>query len=623
MALKRVWKNNTLHKPKTYSNLKTTKDAGSAVVSNDTLLIIGEALTGKKGSSDGIQEFLASQIGDLVSKYTSGPVVDCALSALVPSKTPGIGGPGRFMVFKTNAAVQASLTLDNASAEDLLIVKDRFYGQLGNNVSVTVAAGDGANQKAITIKKVGLDTESLGQNAAAAQLSVQYTGDASTASAVISGASEDAKVFATTLAGDQTDGSANLSITLSAYTMAELADYINQQVGYSATLIATATGPVTEAKELDSVTSANIKAAAISYYRLQHELLDLINDNSVYCEASLAATPVEGVLAHVTDSFLSGGARGKSSSSDFTAGLTKALGKDVNAIVMAISQDAASDIAIGATDAASDYDVSTVQTALDTHLRLRGTIKNGKEAQGYVGFRDADKADVFTQSAALGSELIQLAFQDVKIVDVNANEVWKQPHVLASMIAGMRLGSEIGEPLTYKYIKAVDVKHFVDLTTGVESGDFDPIVDYDEAIIGGATFVEPVSGGFRVVVDNTTYGKDDSFIWNRGSVIEAAFYVAKSSRVLMDTLFIGQKAAGGADTSIAASLKTVLRNHLRDLKGDNILGYSDDAPDGFVEDTFSVRVEGNTAYISVEIKPIQGLDFILIDFTVGSTVSTA
>ena len=54
----------------------------------------------------------------------------------------------------------------------------------------------------------------------------------------------------------------------------------------------------------------------------------------------------------------------------------------------------------------------------------------------------------------------------------------------------------------------------------------------------------------------------------------------------------------------------------------NIITSSSDAPFGFVEDTFTVSINGNTAEIQVEIKPVQGLDFIFINFTLGKYYST-
>ncbi|MGD2065831.1 MAG: hypothetical protein PVI43_01510, partial [Candidatus Bathyarchaeota archaeon] len=63
-------------------------------------------------------------------------------------------------------------------------------------------------------------------------ITIRYTGDASTAVATIAVGSDS---ITTTLAGDQTDGSSNLSIDISSYdTLAEIVIYINGQTGYTA-----------------------------------------------------------------------------------------------------------------------------------------------------------------------------------------------------------------------------------------------------------------------------------------------------------------------------------------------------------------------------------------------------
>jgi hypothetical protein len=295
------------------------------------------------------------------------------------------------------------------------------------------------------------------------------------------------------------------------------------------------------------------------------------------------------------------------------------LAADWNVCIPCISRDATEDITDALTDASSTYTVDSVHAALDTHLRLRGNIKNRKEAQGMVGKRDVDKQDVFDAAKDLNSELIQMFMQDILVVGLDGSLAWKHPHVMASMAAGIRLGTDVGEPLTHKFLNVNGIGHAVDPDTGLEDGDLEVQSDFDDIIDSGVTYAEPVSGGVRLVIDNTTYGKDQSFVFNRGSVIEAAHFVAKSLRETAELVFVGKKVSAG----IASSIKSVLRGKLVELFNSEILSASDDAPQGFREDTFVVEVSGNTANVQVEIKPVQGLDFILIEFTLGDITQTA
>lgn len=622
MAIKKTFAATTIRKPGSYSRSKVDNSSGAAIESNDTLFILGESTTGAPGSSEGIQEFSAAQINQLIAKYGRGPLVDCALAASRPSNDPNIGAYGRILVWKTNATTQASKTLQNGSAEDLIVVKDRLWGVDGNNLSITVEDGDTANQKVITINKLNDTAEVLEQNPANAVLSIQYTGDASTSVLSIAGASKNAKTLTTTLAGDQTDGSANLNIALSSYTMKQLVDFINAQTGYSCTL-STSTSAAKSATELDAVTAVDISSAT-SLYRLQEELVEIINETSERVEASLATTPVVGIIANVTNEFLTGGAQGASTNTNFSTGMSKSLSEEYNVMLPCASRDAADDIADavqGFTDAASTYTMASIFAAMNAHLRLRGSVKNRKEAQGMGGFRKATKADVYSTTSGLSSELVQIALQDCYVLDADNNLSWKHPHVFAAMCAGIRLGTEVGEPLTFKRVNASGIGHVVNPETGIESGDFNTDLDLDFAIDNGVLFAEKSGSIFRIVVDNTTYGIDDSFVYNRGSVVEAAQFVAKDIRGVAEDVFVGPKISRG----VARSVKSAIRARLIELNSDdvNIITSSLDAPQGFVEETFVVELVGNTVRVQVEIKPVQGLEFVFIEFTLGDVRQSA
>jgi len=107
-------------------------------------------------------------------------------------------------------------------------------------------------------------------------------------------------------------------------------------------------------------------------------------------------------------------------------------------------------------------------------------------------------------------------------------------------------------------------------------------------------------------------------------VVEAALYTAINVRQVAEEAFIGKRlqngrVSGGKISGGAAdSIKNLIRQELIALWTANILGTSSDAPQGFKDDsTFQVTVQGNTCYVSLECKPIQGLDYLLITFTLG------
>ena len=622
MAIRRSFGGQTIRKPGAYSRSRVDNTGGAPIGSNDILFLIGESTQGAPGDVEGIQSFSAERLSTLIDKYGSGPLVDCARASVQsPSRTPGISGAGQILIWKTNSSTQATLSVNEATnSNPLLTIKDRKWGVAGNNLSVTIANGSTSNQKLITVNKLNDTSELVGENPANISLSIQYTGNASTASAQVSGLTQNAKSLTTTLAGDQTDGSTNLNIALSSVNIKELADLINSQVGYSASLVTTSSASL-PGNDLDSVTIADVSVSS-NLYRLQREIVDLINQESERIEVELATVPVEGLPINISSQFLTGGALGASVNSDFSNGLSKSLANIYNVVVPCVSRDASDEIAAGGfTDVASTYTIASVLNATETHLRLRGSVKNRKEAQGMGGVREDAKADAFSTISSLGSELMQLTMQDVLALNEQGTLTWQQPHVLAAIMAGIRLGSAVGEPLTHKFINAAGIGHAVDPVTGIEGGDFNESLDVDEAIENGVLFAEEVAGGFRIVVDNTTYGADQSFVFNRGSVVEAAQFVAKTIRETAELVFVGQKVSNGA----AESIKSVIRNKLRELNAPdvNVLTSSNDAPEGFVEETFVVEVQGNTARVQVEVKCVQGLDFIFIDFTLGDITQNA
>jgi len=370
---------------------------------------------------------------------------------------------------------------------------------------------------------------------------------------------------------------------------------------------------------LDEVTVGAFSEAGNKPARIKRDKYAIEQFFAASSLVKFSSTATKGLPDAMGTSNFSGGARGASASSSFDAGFSAALAEDVNVIVPLISQDASADILMGETDAASTYDIETVHVALDAHLRLRGSIKNRKEAQGICGYRKQSKAEVFEHSASIGSEVLQMCMEDVLVIDASNELKWKQPHILAVMLASMRTGTEVGEPLTHKYVAVQGAGHFVNPSTGVAAGDYNPVIDFDEAINAGITSLEPAAGGFRVMVDNTTYGADENFVFNRGSVVEAAQYTAKTIRADAELAFVGKKTA----IASAESIKSRIATKLDELFEARILTASDNAPRGFREDTFVVEVTGNTATVEVEVKPVQSLDFILITFTLGESRQSA
>ena len=570
MAITRSFGGQTLLKPGAYSVSRVDNAQGIAVGENNTLMLIGEASDGVPGGTENSRIF--TNIQNLVDYYVSGDIVDAALVAGRPSITPGISAPTNFIVFKTNNSGAGLQTITVATTETTNIVT------IGESIAVTItypinAAGETFTQtvnipfsKTITVAD-GVDDVAV---------------------EIVDGLEADGNISALF---DISQSSGVVSIT------------------------SKKNGP-----QFGPDNATNLSGKVI-----------------VSVVASVTSTPLTtftlGLGSSQTESDLS--QLGQTTVAQLTAAFVDAFNFDPNVIVPLWSNPAIGANSNPDPNGANHLFITAplAGAQLQNHLVERSSVTVRKEAQGFIGIRNADWKNSYRNGIETGdpgtsgllnvnSFLIQAVIQDIRVIDASGALAWKAPHIMAALMAGIRLGSTVGEPLTFKFLNANGVGHNINFTTGMPNAaatQFRPGFDFNEAILNGLTFTEIASGGNRVVVDNTRYAIDESFVFNRGSVIEAAQFVARTSRQLLETIFVGNKVSNGA----ALSLKNVLRNYLIQLNTDQIITTSEDAPFGFVEDTFTVTINGNTAEIQVEVKPVQGLDFIFIDFTLGNITQQA
>jgi hypothetical protein len=147
--------------------------------------------------------------------------------------------------------------------------------------------------------------------------------------------------------------------------------------------------------------------------------------------------------------------------------------------------------------------------------------------------------------------------------------------------------------------------------------DFDPDTQYDDAISSGISFWErPQSGGFRLVVDNTTYGKDGNWVYNRANVLYAADVLAYDFRNQLENLYVGVK-----NTVSAAEVKSTCESILTTYLTQGITVSTSDAKNGFKQ--LVVQINGNTINVSVVVKLVEGIDFVLADITLQRAQQSA
>jgi len=370
---------------------------------------------------------------------------------------------------------------------------------------------------------------------------------------------------------------------------------------------------------LDEVSTGAMSGGGNSPARIKKDAYDVAVFFALSSLATIEDQSKVGLPDARAEEPLAGGVRGATNMTDVLAALDKFQKFHVNSILPLFSRDSSDDIADGLTDSGSSYTIAGIHQAIKTHISLMKTTKKRSERQGYLSMK-ASYADCKAQSAILSDGRMQLTIQDIRQTDSQGTIKWFQPWALACLVAGSRAGAPIGEPLTFKFLNNSGIRQTGQPMSTAEENitiDFDPDLQTDDAIQAGLTFMEAAqTGGFRIVVDNTTYGRDGNWVWNRGNVIYAADIVAFNFRSSLESRFIGRKNTVTA-TDVVAYASSILNTFL----AQGITVSTGDAPQGFKQ--LTARIEGSTIKVSCVIKLVEGIDFVLADITVQRATSEA
>lgn len=605
MAIKVGFNGMSTGKPGAYSKSTVSTAGGFPLAPTGVVGIIGEASGGQAGV---VKTFTSEDLAALLAEYRSGPIADAALLLLKPARDARVpNGASTIRVYKTNASTRSSRALENAGGDDLMTISSANFGSEENLISIKVEAGSVAQARVVTIQKGAL-IEALSENAAAVMLAVQYLGADSACTYQIT----DVGGVKTLVLNAGTTSAHDLSIPLAGKSMQDLVDIIHNHGGTPGAIYSASTSYIyassTQASRLDYVpTAADVKAAAVSLYQAQQEIVDLINAQSALVTAALIPN-VGGVPVVSAKAFLTGAVRGSSSNTSFQAGFDALLVERCNSVVPLISRDASALAPEGKTDPASSFTVSAVNLQAVSHAILASNTKNRSERNAYLSMK-ASFAATRLAAQTLGSERASMLFQDVQVLDASGNLVSQEPWAAAAMLAGIQAGTEVGTPATFKIVNALGVSH----------QDYNSKTQVELAIDAGLLPLEVApAGGIRVVVHNSTYGRDPNFVYNRPSVLAASDYVAQNLRDQLEAMYVGSKVSSTFATDLRDSIVSIMGSFLR---AQIIVG--DDTNNGLGFKDLLVTVNGNIAYVDVTITPVQGVDFILNRITLDTITQSA
>lgn len=365
-----------------------------------------------------------------------------------------------------------------------------------------------------------------------------------------------------------------------------------------------------------SVLDANHLSAQIK--KDASEVVDFFEASS-NVSLTAGANAVCGLPDTLATTYLASGALGATSTSAIVDALTAFQKVRVNSVVPLFSRDATADKTDQLTDTSSNYTLSGIHQAVKTHCSLMRTTKARSERQGYLSIKDT-YANCKSAAQTLADASEQLVFQDIKQNDSAGVIKWFQPWALACLLAGARGGSPVGLPMTNKYLNCSGIRQTAQAMTVADANiveDFDPDTQYEDAIRNGLTFLEhPQNGGFRVVVDNTTYGRDGNWVYNRAHVLYAADVLEYDFRTQLQNIYVGVKNTVSA-AEVAGTCDSILATYL----AQGLTVSTPDAKQGYKQ--LTVSIDGNTININVTAKLVEGIDFVLSTINLQRAKSTA
>lgn len=582
-----------------------------------------------------------------VKSELSGDLREAARIAFNPSNDdPNIvRGATEVLVIKPNPSTQSTLDLEDGSSNDYINLTSRIYGVEANGVSTLIAAGtSGAFGKKLTIGRFGYSDEvkdDIGFNAA---MVIRYSGDASTATMALTSSS-----LTTTLAGDQADGSVNLSISFSTYdTLEKLANYINAQTSYEASVIrndgssflcstldyyASGTdikGPAASGSMTAGATDTTI-TGTLPTGTADGDIL-LVGSEYVYVTSASSKTVIRGYLnttpaamststgiiycgisstnqdiidycnnrsIHVTAARDSAGTNGRPSSPStrtyFTGGTlataSTTAGGDWDDAFNELRRHRVNFIVCLS-------DSATVHSKLAEHVNWRWG-RGASEALAYTAAtKDETLSQLKVRAKALNNANISMHFMDVEDwVDADGNTTTLGPWAHACAEAGMRAGMAFGEDPANKILPFATVDH------GLSSDLLDLDPDLTEAGLSYSDYANRFNRFIRCV--STWTGNDD---------LEKLDHSVRNS--LAWTLYkvryrVQEKALGRSQALFGAqSLKSIIEDALeecRDVDKSIVEGsYLNDAGDRIpipAFEVFPVSISGNSVQFSYRCVP--------------------
>lgn len=538
------------------------------------------------GSNSSSHSNIANLVTELNTLLPSGIVASAgtATNSLALTITPDVNA--------NSAGSGKSFELADSTPGDL--------AALGLTAGIVVSSQEPGIEVAINRSDINL-SETIDVSADVA-MTVGYQGSAATMTI-----NQATSTLTTTVTGGS---GANLSIDISQYnTIAQLAQFINSQTGYSASAPALAQQLPTSA--LDSVSAIGINTAQASNQpgRVKDALFSFEQALATSVAVSFSATATAGLPAVMANpSYLTGGTRGATSAATILNAIQALAGLNIQIIVPLFSQDSSADITAGITDPSSSYTIAAVNAAVKNHCIEYSTPKLKRNRIAILSFNGIYS---LAKQAAQGLANYRCSLAMQQAVQENSSGIITtfQPWFSACVAAGMQTGG------FYKSItnKLANVISFVD-PVGFDSGDPG---DVEDALSAGLLFMTSSNAGNSWVCDQTTYGLDTNFVYNSIQAVYCSDIIAIDMASSFQSQFVGQSLAD-VDASAALSYLAQKMDGYKKLK---LIASSSDAPLGYKNAKISITAPEMD--VAVEIKLATAIYFIPININVSQISQSA
>lgn len=364
------------------------------------------------------------------------------------------------------------------------------------------------------------------------------------------------------------------SLTNSSYaSLQEVADFFDAFEGVTFTLVTTKATTL-DLDDLDQTTALVDASTLGTFYGIGYDVAKELNDKSSYVEVALGTTTFKGGPMNGAGMFLTGGTEGATAFADWQAALDMLKGFRVNTVVPLT-------------------DDSAVHAACVTHATyMAGAGRSERDV--VLGAASAETlAQLKTRARELNTRHARLCIQDVVRFNTDGAKEQFPPYFTACLAAGMQSGAAAGEPLTWKYINAINVVGRDNSYTVVD--------DLNEMIQAGLHVIEPVPNiGFRWARGVTTYLIDNNLAFIEASTNNAVNLAVYEFRRAME-IAVGRR---GYDGTVATALGTAVAI-LGELVGTAsnpgvITGYRN----------LSITLEDDVMTVDVEIAPVSPVNFV-------------